>query len=474
MSGSSCLHFIRVCWLPVAVSLTACSDRQEKARAALHVQRHDFSVDDFFAAAKAGKLEVIKEFLDAGMNPDAADGTGATALIAAAENGHGHIVRELLGRKADKNFARPDGDTALIAAARGGDAEAVRVLVEAGAAVDVKNARQLTALAEASLAGNAAAVELLAPKSPQSLDYALQLAAVKGRTEVIDALIKAGASVLARSSENRTPLMYAASYGQETAVRLLLERGSNRLAVDNELNTSAMLAEAHGHPTIAALLNEPPAETTQEVAEGTPAATGVFGAVVNTGSDASRPAQLPSVPKPVRMAGVALPLPQGAGAEAVKSALKLERYQERQLPVLLRDVSEGDGRAQVQVLSGPKAGLVEVAPGQTIPGTDIDVVSVQRRFIHAKGGKGNLVNVSTMWVRDSATREPMLAQRNQPVCSADTCGILSDKLQGLRYEVRQGDVFKAGDETFKVIDVRPTQVVLEGRHSGETVVITRQ
>ena len=179
----------------VGLLLTSCNDQQEKSRAVLHQQKLDFSVDDYYKAAREGKLEPVQTFLDAGMNVDAADADGNTALLLAAEAGHGHVVNELLWHKANPNSVRTDGDTPLIVAARRGDAEGIRALLEAGASPDAHNNNDLTALAEAAMAGNASAVEALAPQSRSSLDYALQLAAAYVIT-VDKGLAEGGASRL--------------------------------------------------------------------------------------------------------------------------------------------------------------------------------------------------------------------------------------------------------------------------------------
>jgi ankyrin repeat protein len=444
-------------------SVVGCSDPQEKSRAVLSQQKLDFSVDDYFRAAREGKLEAVESFLHAGMKPDVADADGNTALMLAAEAGHGHVVQFLIQQRANVNAARWDGDTPLIVAARQGDREAVRALLEAGADPEARNTQDLTPLAEATLEGRAAAVEVLAPKSRSSLDYSLQLAAVKGRTEVMDLLIKNGANVLARSSENRTPLMYAAKYGHEEAVRLLLERGSNALALDNDLQTAAMLAEAEQQPEAVAILNDP-----REIIDAPvlPDAASVLGA-----STAASPVQPP--PAAAKLSGAQIAEPSNLEhTYDLKRVLKFAGYHERQLPFILKGVPETDQVAQVQLLTGDHKAL-EVAVGKAIPGTDFQVMSVKYLLKAAKSGKGKLVDVSTMLVRDQRSGERILAQLNLPVTAADSFGLLRETATGGVWETRPGDHFNVGVRHFRVLDIRPTQVLVEDRNNKETVILER-
>ncbi len=469
--------------LPLILSLAffgvvGCSDPQEKSRAVLSQQKLDFSVDDYFTAARTGRLEAVEAFLKAGMKPEVTDAEGNTALLLAAAAGHGHVVNFLLAQHANPNAVRQDGDTPLIVAARQGDREAVRALLEAGADPNARNSQDLSPLAEAALEGRVAAIEVLGPHSRSSLDYSLQLAAVKGRTEVMDALLRHGANVLARSSENRTPLMYAAKYGHQEAVRLLLERGSNALALDDDLKTAAMLAEDENHAEVAAIINEP-----REVADGADfPRVGSLGMVIGASSQGAvvpagtlpTPANAPApAPTMVKLSGQEFPEPANfSSIKDLPRVMKFATYRERQLPFILKGVPEDDSEAQVQVLTGDHP-AVTVPVGKTIPQTDFQVVAATYRLKAAKGGKGKLLDVSTMMVRNQKSGERVLAQLNQAVTAADSFGVLRDPATGATWETKMGDTFNVGERHFKVVDVRPTQVLVEDRTSKETVVIEK-
>ena len=432
-------------WLALALLLGGCSDKQEKSRAELHQKQLDFSVDDYFKAVQSGTLSSVSAFLDAGMAVDVTNAEGGTALMVASESGQGYIVEELLRHKAQPNQTRPNGDTPLMLAARNGNAQALQALLKAGAESSLANQEGLTALAEASMAGHASAVKILAPASRPSLDYALQLAAVKGRTDVLDVLLQLGANVLARSSENRTPLMYAAKNGQDEAVQLLMQRGSNLLAIDNDLQTAAMLAESSGHPTTAAILNDP-----REISK-TPDAPPDPPVLEKLADHEFAPAE-PDKP--------------------VSKQLKFHAYRERQLPFILQEVSEDSLTATVQMLTKDQE-IVPLLNGDKVPGTNFVMVSAKHSLKPAKSGKGSLVDVSTLLIRDAVTRESVLAQLRQAVTTADAYGVLRDTDSGTLYEVHPGDAFFLGSKPCRVLDVRPTQILIEDTTTKETFVVEK-
>lgn len=241
------------------IGVPGCSDRQEQAKTNLEATSYAFTVDDFMEAASLGRLETVKQFLDAGMAVDVEDGDGNTALLQAARGGQAAVVGYLLSRGAAVDFVGAGWDTPLIAAARSGDVASVKLLLDAKARTDQKNEENWSALTVAAFEGHSEVTDILAPGSRNMLDDALQLASLQGHLEVMDRLLSNGASVYARSREGElTPLMFAAANGHADAVRLLLENGANRFALDDEDRTAAEQARDAGYSDVAALLSEPP------------------------------------------------------------------------------------------------------------------------------------------------------------------------------------------------------------------------
>ncbi len=107
-------------------------------------------------------------------------------------------MRALLEQGARVDAADSSGATALVAAAYGNHVEVARLLVEAGADVDVKDATEQSA-------------------------YLIATSEVGDDTELLELTLDAGADVNAKDSYNGTGLIRAADRGYVEIVRRLLE-----------------------------------------------------------------------------------------------------------------------------------------------------------------------------------------------------------------------------------------------------------
>jgi len=120
------------------------------------------SEDQLRQAAYEGNEAMVRELLDQGVNVNAVDIEGHTALIFAAFNGHSKILQELL-----KNGARVDqrdamGRTALMYGSTGPFPEAVKILLDKGADPNVVDSDEhFTALMHAAAEGHLEVVKVL-------------------------------------------------------------------------------------------------------------------------------------------------------------------------------------------------------------------------------------------------------------------------------------------------------------------------
>ena len=85
------------------------------------------------AALERADLVSLERLLDAGLDVNARDEHGQTALMNAARNGRTPVVRLLVDRGAGLNHAAKYGLTALMLAVVAGHMDVVRILVDAGA-----------------------------------------------------------------------------------------------------------------------------------------------------------------------------------------------------------------------------------------------------------------------------------------------------------------------------------------------------
>ncbi|MGD8995435.1 MAG: ankyrin repeat domain-containing protein [Syntrophobacterales bacterium] len=127
------------------VLLVSCASRDERLR----------------IAAYKGDSEETSQLIAAGVEIDAKNQYGNTALIIAAIEGHLKIVKSLIAGGADVNERNRADSTALMLAAKKGHFEIVKALLVAGADVNARTTGGVTALFAAESEGHTAVVEML-------------------------------------------------------------------------------------------------------------------------------------------------------------------------------------------------------------------------------------------------------------------------------------------------------------------------
>ena len=121
-------------------------------------------------------------------------------LMYAVTNGDADGAKKLLENGMDPNAADPTGLTPLMAAAYKGKENTMRLLLDAGASVAAKDSSGYTALMFASNAGDLACIRLL---------------------------VERGGAVNEGDKDGSTPIMFAAQHGHNDVVRLLLAKGAD-------------------------------------------------------------------------------------------------------------------------------------------------------------------------------------------------------------------------------------------------------
>lgn len=187
----------------------------------------------------------------------------ADALLAdAAEKQDAAAVRALLEKGVDVNAPQADGMTALHWAAYHDDSGTAKLLVAAGADAQAANRYGVTPLSLACTNGNTAIVELLleAGVDPNTElsggETALMTASRTGRLGPVKALLARGADVNARERKGQTALMWAAAEGNLEAVDALLEAGADFRTPLRSGFTPLFFAVREGHTKVALRLLE--------------------------------------------------------------------------------------------------------------------------------------------------------------------------------------------------------------------------
>jgi ankyrin repeat protein len=213
-------------------------------------------------AAEIGSLDAMRLLIDAGVDVNAQNGFGSTALMWSVSDPA--KVRLLLDHGAQVNTVAKSGRTALIIAAfTNPSADMVRLLLAKGAKVDVMDQRHVTPLNAATFGNDTATVRLLleAGADMETADTFIGLtplmnAAGNRNVEVVKLLVAKGAKINAVSKTEGlpkiqtgtvefggwTPLLMAAAFGPPEAVKTLLDAGAKIDAQDYRGFTPLMLA----------------------------------------------------------------------------------------------------------------------------------------------------------------------------------------------------------------------------------------
>lgn len=206
-------------------------------------------------AAAAGDVGSIQSCIERGVDVNAADAGGATALRMAAGNGHVEAVQFLVEKGADVNEGGRYRWRPLLWAAGHGHLGAVDYLLHHGANANAADEDGWTPLLWAAMNGHAEVVQCLVDggaevnASDEGGGAPLHRAAGGGHVEVVRYLVGHGAVVDERDEEGRTPLREAADGGHLPVVWYLMERGADQASPTGEW-TLLRWAASSGHSDI--------------------------------------------------------------------------------------------------------------------------------------------------------------------------------------------------------------------------------
>jgi ankyrin repeat protein len=174
-------------------------------------------------AARQRDAAAVGALLQKGVDVNAADGDGSTALHWAAASGNLEMTQALLKAGAQVTAeTRIGAITPLLMAARGGHAAVIEALLAAGASANEANANGTTAL---------------------------MMAAGSGSPDAVTLLLDRGANPNAKDVTNgQTALMFAAARNRTEAIRVLLARHADAQIITTVVKLTKVRVDANGDP----------------------------------------------------------------------------------------------------------------------------------------------------------------------------------------------------------------------------------
>ena len=451
------------------LGLSACQRSPDAARKELARAGYPFTGADFVRAISQADGRAVGWFFTAGdatFVRNARGAGGVTPLMAAVERGDVPLVERLLAAGVDANARNSEGWSALMMAASfNEDARCARLLVNAGADVRFRDANGWTALMQAVYKGNAPVVELLAPQLRPELDRALLVASLAGNVDVVRVLLDQGADRHTVTDEGDTPLHLAIRRGHAPAAILLLQRGADPGALNKRGENPRRLAARLGNAEVSGLVDSlgtaPGANGTAETewlrlnqfdAAQPDALTGDA-----DGDGASN-----------REEFVAGTNPRNASSRPgpIHSARLLSHHSE-EVPVVLERIA--NGTATVRVAEGPP---LRVKEGDEIPGQSFRVTLARQRRTTDK--EGLEVDVSELHLEGITSGARVVLVPGMRAKSPESFAEIQFAGVETPVRVHQDEVFTppgAADERYRVIDLRDEQIVVRRVSDGRVVTI---
>lgn len=268
-----------ICLFIFALTFLACGARTdettpEMAQNVLKLRGYKYTEAEFFRAINMEDAIAVRGFLQAGINPNAKNDKGETALTFAVQYKDAKVAK-LLVEQADLNLRDDNGNTPLFVAVKNEKEDLFDLLLDKGADPNGSGAasertKNQTALYVAIVQAREDLIQKLLDKGadPNIADStgALPLSeAVVRRNStpnIVKLLLDKGANPNAQEADKVTPLMYAAEnkninpQTRDEIVKLLLDKGADKTMKDKAGKTAADWAKQGGNKETAELLQK--------------------------------------------------------------------------------------------------------------------------------------------------------------------------------------------------------------------------
>lgn len=210
--------------------------------------------DHIFDAAENLRIDLVERSLRQGVDVNITNTNNETLLHVAARKGDGVLARILIEMGAELNHQDIDGNTPLTVACFNRRRLVIKKLLENGADLNMRNNDNASPLFNSCWRGDLKAVDTLLERGAEMEFYChgktpLLIACSFGWGDVINTLVRHGASVNNSESDGMTPLHYACICSSTELVNTLLEK-SARVNVRNSKGETPLHFAASGQVAV--------------------------------------------------------------------------------------------------------------------------------------------------------------------------------------------------------------------------------
>jgi ankyrin repeat protein/L-ascorbate metabolism protein UlaG (beta-lactamase superfamily) len=189
-------------------------------------------------AAYYGNVPVFDYGIQHGLDLNAKDRRGLSAVWFTVSGQRPEMLRKLIALGADLSVKNSQGDNLLFRALLTGNPELVGILLENGFEPVQKNAYEMTTIDFAARSGSTEIMDLLVSygadlKTSSGSNFPLlHHAVLSGKADTVHYLLDGGFGVDQKDEAGRTPLLLAVDFGNKAAARALIMRGADTDAAD--------------------------------------------------------------------------------------------------------------------------------------------------------------------------------------------------------------------------------------------------
>ena len=233
-------------------------------------QGQDELCNDLMRAAYKGDVDAMKIALRTGIDIDAQDEFGRTALIFAVDGKNVDAVQMLIEQGADLEIQSEHGATALTLAVAIDDVYIAYLLIEHGANVNIRMDYNITLLSMTMLLVSHEMEQLLLESgfipSSDDLDGLMTIMITimydscdsgdlnDEDIEIFQKVLESGIDINYQNKDGRTLLMAAAMHGVIELVQIYIDYGADLNVQDNDGQTALMLASLNDELEVVQLL----------------------------------------------------------------------------------------------------------------------------------------------------------------------------------------------------------------------------